>query len=63
MLAYDSRHWPVWYRSLYWRIAFGFVALLAVVLVAAGLLFLWLTDRIVGPSSKSPQQLATQSRG
>ena len=50
---------PVWYRSLYWRIAFGFVALLAVVLVLQVILFLWLTDRIVGPSSKSPQQLAT----
>ena len=39
---------PVWYRSLYWRIAFGFVALLAVLLVAQGVVFLWLTDRIVG---------------
>jgi signal transduction histidine kinase len=50
---------PVWYRSLYWRIAFGFIALLAVVLVAQVVIFLWLTDRIVGPSSRSPQQLAT----
>jgi two-component system, OmpR family, sensor kinase len=50
---------PVWYRSLYWRIAFGFVALLAVVLILQVLIFLWLTDRIVGPSSKSPHQLAT----
>ena len=49
---------PVWYRSLYWRIAFGFIALLAVVLVAQVVVFLWLTDRIIGPSSKSPQQLA-----
>ena len=40
---------PVWYRSLYWRIAFGFVALLAILLLAQGLLFLWLTDRFVGP--------------
>src|SRR4051812_44456363 len=50
---------PVWYRSLYWRIAFGFIALLAVVLGAQIFIFLWLTDRIVGPSSRSPQQLAT----
>jgi two-component system OmpR family sensor kinase len=50
---------PVWYRSLYWRIGFGFIALLAVVLVAQILIFLWLTDRIVGPSSRSPQQLAS----
>ncbi len=49
---------PVWYRSLYWRIAFGFITLLAVVLLVQVLVFLWLTDRIVGPSSKSPQQLA-----
>jgi signal transduction histidine kinase len=49
---------PVWYRSLYWRIAFGFIALLAVLLLAQGLVFLWLTDRIVGPSSRSPTQLA-----
>ena len=39
---------PVWYRSLYWRIAFGFVAMLAILLLAQGLLFLWLTDRIFG---------------
>lgn len=49
---------PVWYRSLYWRIGFGFIALLAVVLAAQIVIFLWLTDRIVGPSSRSPQQLA-----
>jgi two-component system, OmpR family, sensor kinase len=35
----------VWYRSLYWRIAFGFVALLATLLVAQGLVFLWMTGR------------------
>ncbi len=50
---------PVWYRSLYWRIAFGFIALLGVVLLAQIVIFLWLTDRIVGPSSRSPQQLAS----
>ena len=48
-----------WYRSLYWRIAFGFVALLAALLLAQGLLFLWLTDRFVmSPSSRTPQELA-----
>ncbi len=35
----------VWYRSLYWRIAFGFVLLVAVLLGAQGLVFLWLTGR------------------
>ena len=27
---------PVWYRSLYWRIAFGFIAMLAILLLGAG---------------------------
>jgi signal transduction histidine kinase len=35
----------VWYRSLYWRIALGFVALLAVLLAVQGLVFLYLTGR------------------
>ena len=49
----------IWYRSLYWRIAFGFVALLAALLLAQGLLFLWLTDRfLASPSSRTPQELA-----
>jgi signal transduction histidine kinase len=50
---------PVWYRSLYWRIALGFVAMLAVLLLGQSFLFLWFTDRIVGLSSRSPEQLAT----
>jgi signal transduction histidine kinase len=49
---------PVWYKSLYWRIAFGFVATLAALLVAQFLVVLWLTDRIVGGASTSPEQLA-----
>lgn len=36
----------VWYRSLYWRIALGFVALLATLLAAQGTAFLWLTGRM-----------------
>ena len=36
----------VWYRSLYWRIAFGFVALVATLLAAQGIVFLWLTGRM-----------------
>jgi signal transduction histidine kinase len=49
----------VWYRSLYWRIAFGFIALLAILLLAQGALFLWLTDRIVGASpARTPTELA-----
>jgi signal transduction histidine kinase len=49
---------PVWYRSLYWRIAFGFIALLAILLLAQGLLYLWLTDRFVGTPARTPTQLA-----
>jgi signal transduction histidine kinase len=51
---------PVWDRSLYWRIAFGFIALLAVLLLAQGLLFLWLTDQFVGSSTRTPAELASQ---
>jgi two-component system sensor histidine kinase BaeS len=51
----------VWYKSLYWRIAVGFVVLLATLLGAQMLLFLWLTGRFVtSPSSRTPQQLADQ---
>ncbi len=50
---------PVWYRSLYWRIAFGFIALMAMLLIAQGVLYLWLTDRFVGTAARTPTQLAT----
>lgn len=49
----------VWYRSLYWRIAFGFIALLAVLLLAQGVLFLWLTGRLdESPQGRTAQQTA-----
>src|SRR5262245_51415294 len=35
----------VWYRSLYWRIALGFVALLSALRAVQGLVSLWLTGR------------------
>jgi len=31
-----------WYRSLYWRIAVGFIACLALLLVVQGMLFVWM---------------------
>ena len=34
-----------WYRSLYWRIALGFVALLAALLAVQGVVFLRITGR------------------
>lgn len=49
----------VWYRSLYWRIALGLIAFLALALVAQGLLFIWMTDRIAGSMpARSPRRLA-----
>jgi signal transduction histidine kinase len=48
-----------WFRSLYSRIAFGFVVLLAALLLTQALLFLWLTRRIDDlPQGRTPQQLA-----
>ena len=35
----------LWYRSLYWRIAVGFVACLALLLVVQGILFVWMMGR------------------
>jgi signal transduction histidine kinase len=51
---------PLWYRSLYWRVALGFVAFLAVLLGAQALLFIWLTGRNAGtfPAS-SNERLAS----
>ena len=39
---------PAWYRSLYWRVGLGFVAFLAVLLVAQALVFVWLASRTAG---------------
>ena len=52
---------PHWFRSLYWRIALGFVAMLAALLLVQGMLFLWLTGRFAESlSGRTPQQLADQ---
>ena len=49
----------VWYRSLYWRIAVGLVAFLALMLVAQGTLFIYTTDRIAGSMpATNPRRLA-----
>lgn len=47
-----------WYRSLYWRIALGFIALLAVLLVVQTGLAVWLMDRMWGQASRTPAELA-----
>ena len=50
---------PVWYRSLYWRMALGLVAFLALMLAAQGALFLWMSDRIAGSMpARNPLRLA-----
>jgi signal transduction histidine kinase len=50
---------PRWYRSLYWRIAVGLFAFLALMLAAEAALFLWISDRIAGSMpARSPQRLA-----
>lgn len=51
-----------WYRSLYWRIATGLVAVLVLMLVSQGLLFLYFTYPQAGSiQSRTPGQLATQA--
>src|SRR3954470_12937110 len=47
-----------WYRSLYWRIALGYVALLALLLLIQTSLAVWMTGRIWGLSNRTPAQLA-----
>jgi two-component system sensor histidine kinase BaeS len=48
-----------WYKSLYWRIALGLIAFLALMLAAEGALFIWITDRIAGSMpAQSPRRLA-----
>jgi signal transduction histidine kinase len=48
----------LWFRSLYSRIAFGFIALLAALMLAQMLLFLWLTNRFSPNVNRPPAQLA-----
>ncbi|HMC78371.1 MAG TPA: HAMP domain-containing sensor histidine kinase [Vicinamibacterales bacterium] len=48
----------VWYKSLYWRIALGYVALLAVLMLVQTGLSVWVMDRMWGGSSRTPEQLA-----
>ena len=48
----------IWYRSLYWRIAAGYVGLLAVLLVVEMGLVLQLSNRLWGRAVRTPAQLA-----
>jgi signal transduction histidine kinase len=50
---------PRGFHSLYWRIALGLFAFLALMLAAQGALFLWMTDRIAGSMpARDPRRLA-----
>ena len=50
----------VWYHSLYWRIAIGFIVCVAGLLVAQATLFVWLAGRAnASESSRSPAHFAT----
>src|SRR5258708_26765621 len=48
----------VWYKSLYWRIALGYIALLALLLLVQTGLSVWLTNRMWGRANRTPEQLA-----
>jgi signal transduction histidine kinase len=48
----------VWYRSLYWRIALGYIAVLALLLLVQTSLAVWMTGRMWGRASRTPAQLA-----
>ena len=47
-----------WFRSLYWRIALGYVATLALLLLLQTSLAVWMTGRVWGRASRTPAQLA-----
>ena len=48
-----------WYRSLYWRVAAGFIACLALLLVVQGVLFVWMMARAgAAVPNQPPERLA-----
>src|SRR4029453_5360832 len=47
-----------WYRSLYWRIALGYIAMLAALLLVQTSLAVWMTGRVWGRACRTPAQLA-----
>jgi signal transduction histidine kinase len=55
----SMRQQPAWYRSLYWRIALGLIAFLALMLAAQAGLFLWMAEQMAGSMpARSPRRLA-----
>ena len=47
-----------WYRSLYSKIAIGYVVLLALLLLVQTSLAVWMTGQIWGRATRTPAQLA-----
>lgn len=53
---------PVWFRSLYWRIALGSMAVLAGLLLVQAIVFLWMSGTIATTLlGKSPDRLAADA--
>ena len=53
---------PVWYRSLYWRIALGSIAVLAVLLLVQAIVFLWMSGTIATTLlGQSPDRIAAEA--
>lgn len=51
----------MWYRSLYWRIALGFIACLALLLVVQGGLFLWMMSQAGSAVPNQPPDRLAQA--
>ncbi|MFN7915028.1 MAG: HAMP domain-containing sensor histidine kinase [Vicinamibacterales bacterium] len=51
----------MWFRSLYWRIALGFIACLALLLVVQGGLFLWMMSQAGSAVPNQPPDRLAQS--
>jgi len=53
---------PVWFRSLYWRIALGSIAVLAVLLLVQAFVFLWMSGTIATTLlGQSPDRIAAEA--
>ena len=50
-----------WYRSLYWRIAAGFIACLAVLLIVQGMLFVWMMAKAGSSVPNQPPERFAQT--
>jgi signal transduction histidine kinase len=50
-----------WYRSLYWRIAVGFIACVAILLIVQGFLFVWMMARAGSTVPNQPPDRLAQT--